>query len=107
MITVALVSLATAFFMMVCIAVGGCAWIWRRHFGRRRIHERLSRGAFGPSRCCGRSVRRIGGADLGERRISRPTESRLEALQRRFVSGQITLDEYERDIDRLQLLSPR
>jgi len=37
----------------------------------------------------------------GPRLIEKPRETRLQALQRRFVSGQITLTEYERDIDRL------
>jgi len=84
MITVALVSLAAALVVICCMGVCGFAWTWRRHLSRRRVHARLSAAG-----CC------------GPRRVEEPKETRLQALQRRFVAGEISLDQYERDIDRL------
>ena len=105
MFSIALVSLAAAFVVLCCVAVCGCACTWRRYFARRQVHDRLtnhvppgahrrsgqrrSRPAFGG--CCGRSR---------PERIEKPKETPLEFLQRRFVSGEIGLDEYERDVDR-------
>lgn len=89
MITVVLVSIATALVVICCIGTCGCAWMWSRHLARRRVNARLSHPMHGHTTCC------------GPRLIEKPRETRLQALQRRFVSGQITLTEYERDIDRL------
>lgn len=96
MIIAVLVAIATVLIVMCCVAVGGCAWAWQRHLGRRHVHARLSQASHGRIDCCGPARRP---------RIEERRETRLEALQRRFVSGQITLDEYERDIDSLQQLA--
>lgn len=104
MITILLVSLATALFVTCAVGAGGLMWMWRRYLVRRRVHTRLSHGFASSGACCGCGAPRI----TKPRRMSRVAgspESRLEALQRRFVSGKITLDEYERGIDRLEQLA--
>ncbi len=88
MTTIVLVSIATALFVICCVGTCGCAWMWSRYLTRRRVHARLANPMHGHKTCCGRPA-------------EKPRETRLQALQRLFVSGQITLDEYERDIDRL------
>ena len=88
MITLVLVSIATALVVVCCVGVCGIVWAWNRYLGRRQVNARLSVAPRHPDPSAHREV------------MERP-ETGLETLQRRFISGQITLDEYERDIDRL------
>lgn len=89
MITVLLVSVATALVVICCVGACAWTWAWSRYWGRQRVDARLSAGTQLRFSCC------------GPPRIEKPRETRLESLQRRFVSGQITVDEYEHQIDRL------
>ena len=98
MITVALASLASALVVICFVAVCGWTLTWRRHVARRRVNARLSGLGARPVPRRGRRPRL---AQPREARLERPLETQLETLQRRFVSGEITLDQYERDIDRL------
>ena len=89
MITMFLVSVAAALVVVCCVGACGFAWAWSRYLARRRVHARLSLPARVHVPCC------------GPPRVEKPRETRLESLQRRFVSGHIGLEEYERRIDRL------
>jgi hypothetical protein len=98
MVTMALIALATALVVICGFGACGCAWAWRRHFARRRAHARL---LYSESRSSPRGAGRSRGGCCEPRQTETPKETRLESLQRRFVAGEITLDEYERGIDRM------
>lgn len=88
-----------------------CGW-WRSDSYRERLEEKRrrveeargrmhaprdhTRLQYGPSDAMAR--------DAASRRSREPVETPLQALQRRFVQGRITLDEYEQAIDKLKHL---
>lgn len=104
--------------VIVVLLAAGCAGGCRRAWGRLRAsgdRGSLPREAGGGAGA-GRDVRGEGGTggeargetrgetDRGQGAGEPREETPLEALQRRFVEGEMTLEEYERAIDRLDSL---
>ena len=87
----------------------GCGWGVRRYRG-------LQRGDVDEGRVGGPRARRhlTRGVEenvvararqpIEEPAVSRPVETPLQALQRSFVNGTITLEQYEAEIDKLEHL---
>ncbi len=82
-----------------------CGWGYRRHLADRWHGDEELPEKKGPTVFVGRVV-----LDVEERarpepaKLNRPVESPLKALQRDFVDGRISLDEYENRLDSLELL---
>ena len=85
----------------------GCGWGVRRY---RRLQqgdadEERVRGRRARHRltCCGdeKAVARAR-EPMEQPAVSRPVETPLQALQRRFVNGAITMEQYEAEIDKLE-----
>ena len=85
-----------------------CGWGRRGYYGSRRHLDEEEREGRGADR--GNAI--AGVAKLDSRtpvepepvRLSRPQETPLKALQRDFVDGAITMDEYERRLDAIERL---
>ncbi len=87
----------------------GCGWGVRRYRG-------LQHGEVDEERVRGPRARRhlTRGVEenmvararepIGEPAVSRPVETPLQTLQRKFVNGAITLEQYEAEIDKLEHL---
>ncbi len=87
----------------------GCGWGVRRYRGLQ--HEDADEGrvrGLRARRHLTRGVEANGVArarqPIEETAVSRPVETPLHALQRRFVNGAITLEQYEAEIDKLEHL---
>ncbi len=107
-----LIWLAVGFVIMSCISGWGCVWTWRNHLTRRERHrKRLRRDhPLALRRDHWMSMSHVAPRVPARHRrrcvepVPRP-ETPLEALQRRFVSDEITLEEYEQGVDRLNQLA--
>ena len=87
----------------------GCGWGVRRY-------RRLQQGDADEGRVRGPRARphlthgveenvvASGREPIEEPAVSRPVETPLQALQRKFVIGAITLEQYEAEIDKLEYL---
>ncbi|MFQ5678073.1 MAG: hypothetical protein ACE5HP_01280 [Gemmatimonadota bacterium] len=94
----ALIILLVALFALRLARRGSCCgWSWKRDrleegADRPRHYVETRRSAALPSRTSPQMPRRA---------LSAPQETPLETLQRRFVDGRMTLEDYERELDRL------
>ncbi len=88
---------------------GGCGWGVRRY--RRLQHGDADEGRVRGPRARRRLTRGVeenaaarAREPMEEPAVSRPVETPLQALQRKFVNGAITLEQYEAEIDKLDQL---
>ncbi len=89
----------------------GCGWGVRRHRGLQ--HGDADEGRVGGPRARRRLARGVEENMVARARarepieqpaVSRRVETPLQALQRSFVNGAITLEQYEAEIDKLEHL---
>lgn len=83
-----------------------CGWGRRGYYGSRRRLDEEEREGDNPGKAIAgvASLDRATPVEPEPVRLSRPQETPLKALQRDFVDGAITMDEYERRLDAIERL---